>query len=164
MIADGSGRGTIRDDEQGCTITRGPGNDVIRGTPGNDVICAGSGNDVVYAHGGNDVVYGGAGDDHLRGSEGDDRLGGGPGRDVLYGNAGADWLNTEDGRRATTSPAAVRLWPRSRCPGARRKPTRRSRSLPGRRVRCVRCPRECCRSERRREDGCCDPRRVRRND
>ena len=82
-----------------CTITRGSGNDVIRGTPGRDVICAGAGNDVVYGRGGNDVIRGGGGNDILRGGEGNDRLIGGPGRDVLYGNAGADSVDTQDAGR-----------------------------------------------------------------
>jgi hypothetical protein len=100
-----------------CTITRGSGNDVIRGTRGDNVICAGagndvvyggggndiiragSGNDVVYGRGGNDTIRGGSGNDVLRGGEGNDRLAGGPGRDTLYGNGGADSLDTQDARR-----------------------------------------------------------------
>lgn len=103
-IADGSGTGTIRDDDApgggpggGCTIARGSGDDVIRGTPGDDVICAGNGNDIVYGRGGHDVIIGGAGNDILRGGDGNDRLIGGPGRDTLYGNPGADSLHARDG-------------------------------------------------------------------
>ena len=75
-----------------CTIARGSGDDIIRGTPGNDVICAGGGDDTVYGRGGNDVVYGGGGDDVLRGGNGNDRLEGEAGDDVLRGGKGADRL------------------------------------------------------------------------
>jgi len=121
-----------------CTISRGKGNDIVRGTSGNDVICAGAGNDIVRGGGGNDIVRGGGGNDVLRGDDGNDRLEGGSGDDVLVGGddddrliggSGADALSGQDGgdsrstphgRRSasgsrpatgsgtTTSPAAVR--------------------------------------------------------
>jgi hypothetical protein len=75
-----------------CTITRGSGDDIIRGTAGRDVICAGAGNDIVYGRGGNDTILGQGGNDNLRGGEGDDRLVGGSGRDILRGQAGDDRL------------------------------------------------------------------------
>jgi Ca2+-binding RTX toxin-like protein len=75
-----------------CTITRGSGNDVIRGTFGDDVICAGAGNDVVYGGGGNDAILGQGGNDALRGQAGNDRLSGGPGNDSLTGSSGNDSL------------------------------------------------------------------------
>ncbi len=76
-----------------CTITRGAGHSVIRGTPGNDVICAGSGNDTVYGLGGDDVIIGGSGNDRLSGGDGHDRLIGGSGNDRLIGGAGNDTLH-----------------------------------------------------------------------
>jgi len=115
----------------GCTITRGPGNDVIRGTPGDDVICAGSGNDVVYGGdgndtirggsgndvlrggSGNDTIRGGSGNDVLRGGDGNDRLTGGPGRDRLYRNGGADTPDARDGRRGNDVATAVRAQTRA---------------------------------------------------
>ena len=95
-------------DRPACTISRGSGNDVIRGTPGRDVICAGSGNDTVDGRGGDDVILGGSGNARLRGGDGNDRLNGGlgndrlrggDGNDRLYGNLGSDSLDTQDGRR-----------------------------------------------------------------
>jgi len=52
----------------------------------------------------------------------------------------------------------MRTWPRTRPPveRPRRSHPRSGPSKPSN-VRCVRWPRECCRSECRREDGCCDP-------
>ena len=82
-----------------CTIGRGDGNDIIRGTPGDDVICAGGGNDVVYGGGGNDTIRGVGGNDVLRGGEGNDRLSGGAGNDVLRGEEGRDFLDTRDNPR-----------------------------------------------------------------
>ena len=83
---------TATDGQARCTITRGSGNDMVRGTPRADVICAGAGNDIVYGLGGNDVIRGGAGNDILRGGEGSDRLAGGSGNDNLVGGAGGDRL------------------------------------------------------------------------
>ena len=73
-----------------CTITRGSGNDVVRGTPGNDVICAGGGNDIVYARGGNDVVYGGGGNDIVHARGGNDLVYGGGGNDIVHARGGND--------------------------------------------------------------------------
>lgn len=81
-----------------CTITRGSGNDVVRGTSGNDVICAGGGNDSVYGRGGHDVVFGDGGRDVLRGGDGNDRLAGEAGNDVLRGGDGDDRLTGGPGR------------------------------------------------------------------
>ena len=80
-----------------CTITRGSGNNVIRGTSGDDVICAGGGNDVVYGGSGNDTILGQQGNNALRGGSGNDRLVGGSGRDDLAGQRGSDTLDARDG-------------------------------------------------------------------
>lgn len=42
-----------------CTISRGAGSDIVRGTPDRDVICTGAGNDIVYGFGGDDVIRAG---------------------------------------------------------------------------------------------------------
>ena len=90
-----------------CTMRRGAGNDIVRGTPGRDVICTGAGNDIVYGLGGGDVIRGGPGNDIVRGDAGNDRLEGGSGNDKLIGGAGndrliggtgADTLSGQDGR------------------------------------------------------------------
>ncbi|MCA1705112.1 MAG: hypothetical protein LC808_18360, partial [Actinobacteria bacterium] len=83
-----------------CTITRGSGNNVIRGTRGNDVICAGSGDDVVYGRGGNDTIIGGSGNDVLRGQGGHDTIIGGSGNDVLRGQGGHDTIRGGGGNDA----------------------------------------------------------------
>ncbi|MBA3620109.1 MAG: SBBP repeat-containing protein [Acidothermales bacterium] len=75
-----------------CTITRGSGDDIIRGTPGDDVICAGAGNDIVHGRGGNDTIRGQGGNDVLHGQAGNDRLEGGSGNDVLHGGEGNDTI------------------------------------------------------------------------
>ncbi len=80
-----------------CTITRGPGDDIIRGTPGNDVICAGGGDDIVRGAGGNDIVYGGAGNDTVYTDGGNDRLEGEAGRDILRSGGGNDVVRGGDG-------------------------------------------------------------------
>ncbi|MBA2644599.1 MAG: cadherin-like domain-containing protein [Solirubrobacterales bacterium] len=91
-----------------CTISRGSGNDIIRGTPGPDVICAGAGNDIVYGLGGNDIIRGGPGSDILRGDDGSDRLEGGEGNDRLIGGSGADTLSGQDGRDSLEARDGVR--------------------------------------------------------
>lgn len=78
-----------------CTINRGDGNDVIRGTSGSDVICAGAGNDTVYGGGGNDEIRGAGGNDVLRGGEGNDRIEGGSGKDLANGGPGSDTCATD---------------------------------------------------------------------
>ena len=100
-----------------CTISRGDGNDIIRGTSGNDVICAGEGHDIVYGLGGNDIVRGAGGNDVLRGGDGNDRLEGGSGNDVLaggddddrlIGGSGADTLSGQGGGDSLEARDGVR--------------------------------------------------------
>lgn len=75
-----------------CTITRTPGNDILRGTSGADVICSRGGNDIVYGRGGNDTIYGDGNNDVLRGEGGNDRVYGGRGNDAVRGGAGNERL------------------------------------------------------------------------
>jgi Ca2+-binding RTX toxin-like protein len=75
---------------EGCTITGGPGDDVLAGTEGDDVICGLAGNDVIRGLDGDDVLDGGPGND---------RVDGGRGVDFVLGGPGNDRLLTRDGRR-----------------------------------------------------------------
>jgi Ca2+-binding RTX toxin-like protein len=77
---------------EGCTITGGPGDDVLVGTGGDDVICGLGGNDRLDGAAGHDVLRGGDGNDLLIGAAGRDGLAGGPGNDHLSGGTGADAL------------------------------------------------------------------------
>ena len=86
-----------------CTITGGPGRDVLHGTAGHDVICARGGADVVYGGGGNDLIYGNRGTDRLYGGPGRDRIFGGTGKDMLRGGHQRDRLNTRDHVRGNDS-------------------------------------------------------------
>ena len=83
---------------EGCTITGGPGDDVLAGTAGGDVICGLDGND---------ILRGGDGDDVLRGGDGNDDLDAGAGRDGLAGDAGSDHLAGGSGADAFAGGTGV---------------------------------------------------------
>jgi len=91
-----------------CTIRRGAGNDIVRGTPGRDVICTGSGNDIVYGLGGNDLIRGGHGNDIVRGGDGHDRVEGGAGNDN-HGRDGERPRGRRLGQRHPERPGRHRL-------------------------------------------------------
>ena len=85
-----------------CTISGGPGNDVLQGGALDDILIGGPGDDtlvgdrrddLVFGGTGNDTIFGEGGRDNLFGQDGDDRIFGGGNEDHLYGMAGADTLD-----------------------------------------------------------------------
>ena len=104
--------------------------DVIAGLGGDDVIDGGGNNDVLCGGDGHDDIRGGSGTDTLFGDTGSDALNGGPGTDTCTANVFpiafprdtfTDCESVNAGRSGL-SGAWVRR-PRSRCSGARARPT-----------------------------------------
>lgn len=103
LIILGEGNDTLTCGLPSCSVTGGPGDDVITGGNGNDsligeagsdTLTGGLGNDVLNAGDDNDSLNGGLGNDTLTGGNGDDTLTGGDGKDTLTCGAGND---TADG-------------------------------------------------------------------
>ncbi len=82
----------------GCTISGGPGRNVLHGTRNRDVICGRGGNDRIFGGDGKDVLVGGPGNDRLRGEGGGDRLRGDAGADDLDGGKSYDVCTGGPGR------------------------------------------------------------------
>ena len=112
-ITDGTGLGTITNDDPVINGTAGPdslsgtiGDDVINGLAGNDTINGQSGNDTINGGEDNDFIGGQAGNDTLNGDAGIDRIDGGADNDIIsggldhdrvIGGAGDDTLDGGDG-------------------------------------------------------------------
>jgi hypothetical protein len=115
---------------QACTLTGGPGRDILisRGSRAN-VICGRGGDDIIRSGAGDDVIRGGAGADRLFGGPGADILISGRGRDRLFGGGGRDSFLTLDGgqrdvvRGGAGEDAAVNLDRRDRLLSIETRPT-----------------------------------------
>ena len=97
-IIDGSGQGTIADDDAPplppkCPRFEGDPRPKLVGTEGNDSLNGTSAAEIVCGLGGNDVLKGGGAKDLVLGGGGNDRLAGRGGKDVLKGQAGNDKMN-----------------------------------------------------------------------
>jgi len=77
----------------GCTISGGPGNDILYGTAVADTICGKEGDDSIYGGAGHDTLCGEPGNDYLFGDSGNDELMGWANNDTLDGWTDNDTLD-----------------------------------------------------------------------